>query len=238
MLTGRNQVVAGALGAGRSQDRSGDLQEIVSRHSLTESGHHVAAKNDVVLHLGITQIQIAVLQTLYLIGLTAAVDLKGQAVMTAAAQNLDRLGNHFDLTGGEIGVLGGTLSDRTGYGNGGLLIQIGDDRHHLFGLHNDLCGAVEIAQNDKRQVCGNRTNILHESHQFYLLAGIGKTQLSAGVGAHLYHNAFSLYFVFNLRILFCFLPSFCPYSAQTWRCRHHRIPRHSRRRPPSYQRDT
>ena len=51
-----------------------------------------AAQNDVVLDGGVAQIEIAVLESRALVGLTAAVDLKRQLVVAAAAEQLDLLG--------------------------------------------------------------------------------------------------------------------------------------------------
>ena len=71
-----------------NQDGGGDFQEAVGSHGLPQGGHHVAPQHDVLLHGGVPQIQVAVLQPLGLVGLPAAVDLEGQLVVLAATQNL------------------------------------------------------------------------------------------------------------------------------------------------------
>ena len=80
-------------------------------HRAAQRRDDVAAQNDVVLDGGVAQIEIAVLESRTLVGLTAAVDLKRQLVVAAAAEDLDLLGHDLDLAGGELGV--GALAQAT-----------------------------------------------------------------------------------------------------------------------------
>ncbi len=160
-------------------------------HGLPDGGDDLAAQDDVVLHGGIAQIQIAVLQAGRLIGLPAAVDLKGQAVVAAAAQYLDLVGDHFDFTGGLLGVLAGALPHHALHGDGGLLVHVPDGGHHVLALDDDLGGAVEVPQHHEGEVAAHGADVLHPAHQLHLLAHVSKTQLVAGMCTHLHHNSVS-----------------------------------------------
>ena len=91
-------------------------------HRLAQSGHHVAAQNDVVLHGGVAQIQIAVLQAGGLVGGPAAVDLKGQLVVAAAAKYFDLFGNDLDIAGGQLEILAVTLTNASLDRDGAFLV--------------------------------------------------------------------------------------------------------------------
>ena len=187
MLAGGYQIVAGALGGGGGEDGGGDLQEAVLRHGGAERGHHLTAQDDVLLHGGVPQVEVAVLQALLLVGLAAAVDLKGQGVVAAAAQHLDLAGNHLDVAGGLLGVLAGALPHHALHADGGLLVQVADDGHHLLGLHHDLGGAVEVAQHHEGEVLAHGADILHPAHQLHGLAYVLQPQFVAGMCTHLHH---------------------------------------------------
>ena len=193
MLPGRHQIVPCALRGGGRQDGSGDLQEAVLRHGGPQSGHHLAAQDDVVLHGGVPQVQIPVLQALGLVGLPAAVDLKGQAVVAAAAQHLDLAGDHLNVAGGQLGVFAGPLPDDALHADGGLLVQVPDDGHHLLGLDDHLRGAVEIPQHHKGKVTAHLPDIFHPTYDLHGLPGIGQPQLPAGMGTHLHHSFHSCF---------------------------------------------
>ena len=187
MLAGGHQIVTGTLGGGGRQDGGGDLQEAVLGHGSAQGGHHLAAQDDVLLHRGVPQVQIAVLQTLLLVGLAAAVDLKGQGVVAAAAQHLDLAGNHLNITGGLLGVLAGALADDALHADGGLLVQVANDGHHVLGLHHDLGGAVEVAEHHEGEILAHGADVLHPAHQLHGLAHVLQPQLVAGMCAHLHH---------------------------------------------------
>ena len=199
MLPGGHQIIPGALRGGGGQDGGGDLQEAVLGHGRTQGGHHLAPQDDVALHRRVPQVQITIFQTLGLVGLAAAVDLKGQAVVAAAAQDLDLLRHHFHVAGGLLGVLAGPLPDGTLHADGGLLVQAVDDVHHLLCLHHHLGGAVEVPQHHKGEVLAHDPDVLHPTHDLHVLSGVGQTQLPAGMGSHLHHidlscSDYNLYF--------------------------------------------
>ena len=187
VLAGGHQIVPGALGGGGGQDRGGDLQKAVVGHGGAEGGHHLAAQDDVLLHGGGAEIQIAVLQALQLVGLAAAVDLKGQGVVAAAAQHFDLAGHHLDVTGGLLGVLAGALPHHALHADGGLLVQVADDGHHILRLHHDLGGAVEVAEHHEGEVLTHGADVLHPAYQLHGLAHMLQPQLVAGMCAHLHH---------------------------------------------------
>ena len=188
MLSGGHQIVSCALGRGCGENGGGDLHKAVLGHGLTQSGNNIAPENDVLLHRRISQVQVAVLQPLGLVGLPAAVDLKGQLVIAAAAQYLDLGGNHFDLAGGDLFVLALPLPDDAGDGDGGLLVQGLHHRHHFLGFNDHLGGAVEVPEHNKCKVAAHLPDILHPPGQGYGFACIGKPQLSAGMGSGLKHD--------------------------------------------------
>ena len=87
VVPGGHQIVPGTLRGGGGQDGGGDLQEAVVRHGLPKGSHHVAPEDDVALHCGIPQVQVAVLQAGGLVGLPAAINGEGQLIVLAAAQH-------------------------------------------------------------------------------------------------------------------------------------------------------
>ena len=192
MLPGRHQIVPCALRGGGRQDGSGDLQEAVLRHGGPQSGHHLAAQDDVIFHSGVPQVQIPVLQALGLVGLPAAVDLKGKAVVAAAAQHLDFAGDHLNVAGGQLGVFARALAHGALHGDGGLLVERLDG-HHLLGLDDHLRGAVEIPQHHKGEVTAHLPDIFHPTYDLHGLPGIGQPQLPAGMGTHLHHSFHSCF---------------------------------------------
>ena len=190
VLPGGHQIVAGALGGAGGQDGGGDLQEAVLHHGGAQGGHHLAAQDDVLLDRRVTQVQIAVLQPLGLVGLAAAVDLEGQGVIAAAAQHLDLGGDHLDLAGGQLGVLAGALADGALHADGGLLVQALDDLQVGLVLHHHLGGAVEVTQHHEGQAAAYLADILHPAHDLHGLAHIGQPQRIAGMCTHLHHCCF------------------------------------------------
>ena len=187
MLAGGHQVIPGALGRGCGQDGSGDLQEAVLGHGLAQGGDHVAAQDDVLLHGGVAQIQVAVLETLHLVRVPAAVDFKGQLVVAAAAQDLHLLGDDLDIAGGLLGVLAGPLAHRALHGNGGLLGDGPEGGHHIFGLGHDLGSAVEVADDHEGQVSAHHAHVLHPADDLHILSRVLQPELSAGMRTVLCH---------------------------------------------------
>ena len=182
VLAGGDEIVARALGGRGSEDRRRNLEEAVIHHRAAQRRDDVAAQDDVVLDGGVAQIEIAVLESRALVGLTAAVDLKRQLVVAAAAEDLDLLGHDLDLAGGELGVGALAQADRAGDGDGALLVDALDGLHHLGGIDDDLRRAVKIAQDDEREVTADLADILHPAGQRYGFARVGGAELPAGVG--------------------------------------------------------
>ena len=183
MLPGGHQIVPGPLRGGGGEDGGGDLQEALVEHGGPEGGHHLAPEDDVVFHLGVAQVEIAVLEPGRLVGLPGAVDGEGQLVVAAAAQHLDLGGHHLNVAGGQLGVLAVPLPDHALHREGGLLVQPLDGRHHLLALQDDLGGAVEVPEHHKGQVLAHLPDILHPAHQLHLLAYVFYAQVVAGMGA-------------------------------------------------------
>ena len=148
-------------------------------HGLTQSSDYVAAQDDILLYFRIAKIQIAVFQTGILVRLAGMVDLEGQFVITAAAQDLNLFRHHFDVAGRKIRVLGGTLSDRSGHLDRRFLVDRLQFLDLILGLQNDLCRTVEIAKNHESQVASDLTHIFHPADQCDLFTHVGKSQLAA-----------------------------------------------------------
>ncbi len=174
-------------------------------HGLADGGHHLAAQDDIALDGGVAQIQIAVFQPLSLVGLPAVVDLKGQLVVAAAAQNADLGGDHLDLAGGQLGIFAGALPHHAGDLQGGLLVQALDLGQQRGVLHQKLGGAVKVPQHHEGQTSGNEPDIFHKAGQRYRLARVGQPKLAAGMGSGLHHN--------------CSTPMFCFFDIQCQSCR-------------------
>ena len=158
-------------------------------HGLAQGGHHVAAHDDVLLHLGVAQVKVAVLQAQRLVRLLGAVDLEGQLVVAAAAQHLDLLWHHLNVAGGHLGVLGVALAHGAGHGDDALLVQAMDDLHHVLALHDDLRGAVEVAQHHEGQGGGYLADIFHPAGKLDGFAAVAHAQLVAGMGTVLHRGS-------------------------------------------------
>ena len=192
VVPGRHEIVTGALGRRRGEDGGSHLQEALLGHEPAQLCHHLTAQDDVGLHRRITQIQIAVLQTGILVSFPGLVDLKGQLVVAALAQHLDLGGNHFDLAGGDLGILALTLPDNAGDGDGGLLVDALDNAHHFLVINDDLSGAVEVTDDQEGKVGAHFTDVFQPAADGYILACITKPQLAAGMGSGLGHGKYPL----------------------------------------------
>ena len=200
MVPGGNQIVTGTLGAGGGQNGGGDLQEAQVGHALAQLGHHLAAEDDVGLDGGIPQVQESVLQAGILVSVPALVDLKGQLVVEALAQHLDFLGDHFDLAGGELGILALPLPDHAGNGNGGLLVDALDHLHHVLGLYHHLGGAVVVPQDQEGKVGTDLTDVFQPADDGHMFPRVREPQLTAGIRSGLLHKKASLISKFNAGI--------------------------------------
>ena len=83
MLPGGDQIVSGAFRGGSGQDRSGDLEEPVLRHGLSERRNDVAAQDYVLLDVGVPQVKEPVFEPLGLVSVAAVVNLEGETVVNA-----------------------------------------------------------------------------------------------------------------------------------------------------------
>ena len=194
VLTCRHKIVARALGAGGREDGRRDLEEAVLGHGGAQRGHHLAAEDDVFLHGGVAQVEIAVLQAQRLVGVAAAVDLERQLVVAAAAERLDLRGHDLNVAGGQLGVFARALAHGALHGDGGLLVERLDDLHHVLGLNDDLGRAVKIADDDEGKILPDLADIFHPADDADLLAGVFEPQLVASVCAGLKHTPDSLSF--------------------------------------------
>ncbi len=192
MLSGGDQVVARAFGRRGRQDGRRDLQEIVFHHGLPHGGDDLRAQDDVLLDRGVAQIEETVFQTLRLIRLTASVDLEGQRVVAAFAEDLHFLGHHFDIAGGKLRVLAGALAHLARHLDGGLLVHALEDLKDRRLLGHKLRGAVEVAQNHKSEIPADHPDVFHESGQRHRLSHMLHAELSAGMRSHLHHNCLSV----------------------------------------------
>ena len=234
VVPGGHQIVPGALRGGGRQDGGGDLQEAVLRHGLPQGGHHAAAEDDVVLHLRIPQVQIAVFQAGGLIGLPAAVDGEGQLVVLAAAQHLDLAGHHLDVAGGQLGILAVPLPDGALHGDGGLLVDGLQQGHHVGGLRHHLGGAVEVPDHGEGQLTAHLPEVFQPAADLHGLAGVGEPQLPAGMGTILCHVGRFLSVYENKSLTFTSSRPSMGDRLPDYLCRRGPVsPKSGRRRPPA-----
>ena len=92
-------------------------------HGLTERSDNVAAQDDVALDRRIAQVEITVLQTDGFVGITAAIDFKGQLILAAAAENFNLRRHDLNLAGRLLRVLARTFADDTGHTDGRFLVD-------------------------------------------------------------------------------------------------------------------
>ncbi len=193
VLAGGDKIVPRTLWGGGCKYRGGYLKKAVLRHGLPQGGDHVATQDYILLHGGVSQIEIPVLQAHGLVRLAAAVYLKGQLVIAAAAQDIDAVGYYLNIAGGLLGVFAGALAHGAGDGYGGLFIDGLYLLHELFVLDDHLCRAVKIAHHHKGEVAAHLTDILHPTDYFYLFARVFKAKLIAIMGAGLKHWLYASY---------------------------------------------
>ena len=157
-------------------------------HRLAQCRNDIAAQDDIPLYGRISQVEIAVFKTRGFVRFSAAVNLKRQLVVAAAAENLDLFGNDLDIAGGLLGIFAGALADSAFNGNGAFLVDVLYYLHHVLGLDYNLRCAVEVADNDERKVLADLADILHPADYFDLLAHMLQTELIAGMCTGLCHN--------------------------------------------------
>ena len=78
-------------------------------HGISQSSDNVASQDEILLDFRITDIEISVLKSCCLISFPAVVDLERKLVVTAASEYCYLLGNDFDITCIELGVLRASL---------------------------------------------------------------------------------------------------------------------------------
>ena len=186
MLTRRNEVIACALRGRSRQDRRGDFKEAVLVHRLAQGGNDVAAHDDVLLHIGVAQVEIAVLQADALVRLAGAVDLERQLIVAAAPQHVDFLRLDFNVARGNFRILVVALAHDAGHGDDALLVEAADDFHLLLVINNDLCRAIEIAQDDEREVRADDAHAIHPAGQLHALTRVRQPQFVACMGTVLH----------------------------------------------------
>ena len=188
VLAGGNEIVARALGGGGRQDRGGDLKEVVLHHGLAQRGDDVAAQDDVLLDGGVAQVEIAVLEALRLVGLAAAVDLEGEGVVAAAAEQHDLLGHDLNVAGGLVGVFARALAHGALNGDGALFVVALDLGEQLARLNDDLRRAVEVAQDNESKAAADFAHVLHPADELDVFAGMLRAKLAAVVCTGLHHG--------------------------------------------------
>ena len=167
-------------------------------HGGAQGGHHLAAQDDVLLDRRVTQVQIAVLQPLGLVGLAAAVDLKGQGIVAAAAEHLDLRGHDLNVAGGLIGVLARALAHGALDGDGALFVVALDLGEQLARLDDDLRRAVEVAQHHEGEAAADFTDVLHPADELDVLTGMLRAKLAAVVCTGLHHGKiYSCLYIIN-----------------------------------------
>ena len=141
-------------------------------HRAAERRDHVAAQDDVLLDRRIAEVKVAVLEAVRLVRLAGAVDLKGQLVVAAAAQQLDLLRRDLNVTGGELGVLAGALAHDALDGDGRFLVVTLDLCEERRVLDDDLGRAVEVAKHDEGETAADLAHVLHPADEFDALADV------------------------------------------------------------------
>ena len=179
MLTRRNEVIARALRGRSRQDRRGDFKEAVLVHRLAQGGDDVAAHDDVLLHIGVAQVEIAVLQADALVRLAGAVNLERQLIVAAAPQHVDFLRLHLNVARGNLRILVVAFAHDAGHGDDALLVEAADDFHLLLVVNNDLRRAIEIAQDDEREVRADDAHAIHPAGQLHALTRVRQPQFVA-----------------------------------------------------------
>ena len=111
--------------------------------AAAQGGDHLAAQDDVLLHLGVAQIQIAVLQPGGLVRPPwLRLTWKGSSLWRQRPSTWISVGTTSMSPVGSLGFLLARSRTGAGDGDGALLIEGLDLGHHLLGLNDHLGGAV------------------------------------------------------------------------------------------------
>ena len=151
------------------------------RHGLTKCGYNIAAKDDVLFDIGVSEIQIAVFQPNALVRFPASSDLERQCIVPALAEYFHAVRYNLDISRGHFGVLAGSFPHRSRDRYDAFLVQVQKDIKNTGILSNQLSGAVKIPKNDKGQISAYFTDIFNPSAQLNMLSGIFNSQFIAGM---------------------------------------------------------
>ena len=179
MQAGRHDEVARSLRGRTGEDGGGDLQKPEVGHLASEPAHHLGAEDDLVLHLGVAQVEEAVAQPRILSRLRAGRDLEGE-LLIAPAQHFHLFGLYLDHACGHVGIGRTAADDLALHRDGGLAGDGTHQRLHLLGGRHRLRAAVEVAQHeedDRAEIARARK----PSGKFDVLTYVALAELSASV---------------------------------------------------------
>ena len=170
--------VAGAFGRGGHERGRLDLGELRRLHRAPDRGVHPRPVDQVALHAGVPQVQVAVANAQHLVHLDAAVDLERRWLR--AGQHFDRRVADLDLAGGQLGVgrVFGPLAHRARH------------RQHVLGaqvvrmVHHALHDAGAVAQVDEGQVLTVLPAPRDPAADGHLPPDVATAQPPAVVGSH------------------------------------------------------
>ena len=149
MVSCRYEVISRTLRGRTGKNGRRDLHKAQRIHSLAKLCDDTASHDNILLHVGIAQIQITILQSGILVRIPGLVNLKGKCVVNTFSQYLDLIGNYLDLSGGQILILVGTLPDDTFHRDRGFLVNAVHDVHHVLCLNDKLCRTVKVSKDYK-----------------------------------------------------------------------------------------
>ena len=102
MNSGGNQIVSCALGSALYKDRSFDFNKSLIAKVISDRFCNLCAEDHIILQNRTAKVEIAVSLSQFLVGLAIVGDIKGRGL--AFAQDLDLVGENFDIARGDIGV--------------------------------------------------------------------------------------------------------------------------------------
>ena len=169
-----HEVIARALGRGLREDRRFHLGEAAFVHVTADRREHLCAHAQVLLHAGLAQVEVAVLEANEFVLIGVVVDVDGRRGRSIEERRLFR--DHFDLAGLEL----------VGYVLFGAQRHFARDRHNVlaaqalahgegfrvagFGAEDDLHKTRAVAQPDEDHAA-EVAGALHPAVQRDLLSG-------------------------------------------------------------------
>ena len=181
----RHEEVAGALGRGLGQERRLDFNESALVEEAADGLHDAVPEDEVLLHAGTAQIEIAPGKAQVLAGVAAVLDGEGRGL--GSVEQLPVADHDLDLTGFEVGV-GHALGPRTHLAPDGDDVLEAENAGALMGFgievrrEDNLGQAFAVAQVDEDKPAVVAAE-LHPAHEADFPAVVGKGQLRAAVGA-------------------------------------------------------